>query len=185
MGMPIPGDRILIIISFWQDPRRSRERTLEISCTPYRPGRCLLGYSRRALAVAQLGNPVRIAFSELWVSQKSQHRVMTETLLYKRTFGLPILSVLAVRPIPLHCMRRAIRIMKCRVWHFARVPCLCSKHWCGSVLDSHAFSLRSSVAAATFHLAGVALYAGREQLSANEEPDSCSSAALHQRRARI
>ena len=110
----MPGDKILVIRPYWLDLILSGEKTLEIRGTPYKPGRCFLGYNRQVLAVAKLGNPVRIASAEHWVSLQSQHHVVTETLPYKRTFGLPILSVRAVRPVPFHHPRRPIMIVSYR-----------------------------------------------------------------------
>lgn len=111
----MPGDKILVIRPYWLDLILAGEKTLEIRGTPYRPGRYFLGYNRQVLAVAQLGNPLRIASAEHWVSLQSQHRVVTDTLPYKRTFGLPILSVRAVRPVPFHHPRGAITIVRYRV----------------------------------------------------------------------
>ena len=108
------GDKILVIRPYWLDLILPGEKTLEIRGTPYRPGRYFLGYNRQVLAVAQLGNPLRIASAEHWVSLQSQHRVVTDTLPYKRTFGLPILSVRAVRPVPFHHPRGAITIVRYR-----------------------------------------------------------------------
>ena len=115
MDTPVLGDRILIIRTFCLDLILSGVKTLEIRGTPYRPGRYFLGYNRQVLAVAQLGNPLRIVSAEHWVSLQSQHRVVTDTLPYKRTFGLPILSVRAVRPVPFHHPRGAITIVRYRV----------------------------------------------------------------------
>ena len=74
------GDKILVIRPYWLDLILAGETTLEIRGTPYRPGRHFLGYNRQVLAVAQLGNLVRIASAEHWVSLQSQHHVVTETL---------------------------------------------------------------------------------------------------------
>ena len=111
----MPGDRILIVRPFWLDLILSGEKTLEIRGTPYRPGRYFLGYNKQVLAVAQLGRPIRIASVEHWGSLQSQHRVVTETLPYKRTFGLPIICVHAVTPVPFHHPRGAITIVRYRV----------------------------------------------------------------------
>ena len=111
----MPGEKILAVRPYWLDLILAGEKTLEIRGTPYRPGKYFLGYSKRILSVAQLGNPVRIGSAEQWVSLQSQHRVVTETLPYKKTFGLPILCVRAVRPVSYHHPRGAITIVRYRM----------------------------------------------------------------------
>ena len=109
------GDKILVIRPYWLDLILAGEKTLEIRGSPYSPRLHFLCYNKQILAVAQLGNPVRIASTEHWVSLQSQHHVVTETLPYKRTFGLPILPARAVRPVPFHHPRGAITIVRYRV----------------------------------------------------------------------
>ena len=83
------GDKILVIRPYWLDLILAGEKTLEIRGTPYRPGRYFLGYNKQVLAVAQLGNPLRIVSAEHWVSLQSQHRVVTDTLWWARRCSAP------------------------------------------------------------------------------------------------
>ena len=115
MEAPMPGDKILVTRPYWLDLILAGEKTLEIRGTPYRPGKYFLGYSKRILAVAQLGNPVRIGSAEQWVSLQSQHRVVTDTLLHWRPFGLPIHIVRAVRPLRLYHPHGATTIAEYRI----------------------------------------------------------------------
>ena len=153
----MPGDKIFVIRPYWLDIFLAGEKTLEIRGTPYRPGRYFLGYNRQVLAVAHLGNPLRIASAEHWVSLQSQHHVVTETLPYKKTFGLPILCVRAVRPVPYHHPRGANAIVRYRTWMFARASCF--KHRRAVGQGSHAASLSIALASRGFasgrHLAAL------------------------------
>ena len=150
MDAPMPGYKILVIRPYRLDLILAGEKSLEIRGTPYRPGRYFLGYSRQVLALAQLGNLVRIASAGHWVSLHSQHHVVTETLPYKRTFGLRILSVRAVRPVPFHHPRGPITIVRHRTLRFARASRLCFKPRCAGSPRSHAASLPIALASRGF-----------------------------------
>ena len=106
-----PGDRILIVKPCWIDLIASGEKTLEVRGKAYRPGKYLLGHKQQILAVVQLGKPFPITTTDEWLSLRPQHRVVLDDPPYKRTYGLPILSVLRLSPIPFAHPRGAINLV--------------------------------------------------------------------------
>ena len=109
--MAAPGDRILIVRPCWMDLNVSGDKTLEIRGVAYRSGKYFLGYKQQIRGAAQLGKPFRIATTEQWLALMPQHRVMSDALPYKRTFGMPILSAHRVSAIPFQHPRGAINLV--------------------------------------------------------------------------
>ena len=87
---------------------------MEVRSSPYRAGKYYLGYAKQILAVAQLGAPLHICSPKQWIALQPEHRVMSEHSPYKRTYGLPILSVRVVRPMSFMHPHGAITIVKYR-----------------------------------------------------------------------
>ena len=112
MGTPAPGDKILIVRPCWLQLILSGEKTMDIRGSALRPGKYFLGFQKQILAQAQLGKPVRILAADQWIALRPQHRVMLNSPPYTRTYGLPILSVRALSPIPFQHPRGAISILR-------------------------------------------------------------------------
>ena len=112
---PTVGDRILILQPVWLDLILAGDKTMEIRGSSLRPGKYFLGCKKQILAVAHLGLPRRITTVEKWVELRPLHCVASDELPYKRTFGLPIMSVHRVSAaIPYAHPRGAISIVKYR-----------------------------------------------------------------------
>ena len=115
VGMePVDGDRILIVRLYWLNMILAGEKTMEIRSTAFRAGKYYLGHNKRILAVAYLGEPMRVKTNEQWFELQSRHRVRLNELPYKKTFVLPILSVQQVSPIPFAHPRGAVSVVKYR-----------------------------------------------------------------------
>ena len=112
--MPASGDRILIVRPCWLNLILSGAKTMEICGSPLRSGKYYLGYKKQIFAMAQMGRPLRITSEEHWAALRLRHRVVSKSLPYKRTYGMPILSVRALSPISFQHPRGAISIVKFR-----------------------------------------------------------------------
>ena len=111
---PQTGDRILILKLHWLSLILKSEKTMEIRGVAFRRGRYFLGFQRNIYGVVELGDPLRIANVHQWNELRRRHRVTSEHLPYKKTFGSPVLRVQALSAIPYHHPKGAISIVKYR-----------------------------------------------------------------------
>ncbi len=85
---------------------------MEIRSRPL-TGKYFLGCKKMIYGVVALGHPELLSASE-WNGLRPCHRVSSEALPYKKTYGLPILSAHAVRRAPYRHPRGAVAIVKYR-----------------------------------------------------------------------
>ena len=117
METPRRGDKILILKVSWLHMILRRQKKLEIRGAAYKPGKYYIGHkhpegknrvdssfsnvfklglwpSRKLIyGAVQLGEPMPITTIDEWNRLREQHRDDSQKLPYRRTFGLPILSV--------------------------------------------------------------------------------------------
>jgi len=96
---PKAGDRILIFKEHWRDLVLRRRKTLEIRGTALKPGRYWIGCRGEITGHLVLGTAVPITTTGTWASLRQRHCVEGNALPYKRTFGLPLLSVGRIPPV--------------------------------------------------------------------------------------
>ena len=115
MESPKRGDRILVVRLPYLDMLLSGEKSLEVRCHPYKPGKYYLGRKKTIYGSVVLGAALPIRSVEQWNQLRGQHCVPDTTLPYKSTFGLPVLKyTVAARRIGYQHPRGAIGIVKYR-----------------------------------------------------------------------
>ena len=88
---------------------------MEIRGVAFRHGRYFLGFQRNIYGWVELGDPMRIASVKKWNELRQHHRVPSEALPYKKTYGSPVLHVQALSAtIPFRHPKGAISIVKYR-----------------------------------------------------------------------
>ena len=113
MARPAAGDKILVLKERWLRLLLSGEKTLEIRGAPFKGGRYFLGCKSIVWGVATFGDPVELGLEEFRARQH-QHLVEADNLPYKKTFGMPVLTVRALPQHPYTHPRGAIGIVKAR-----------------------------------------------------------------------
>lgn len=108
------NDRILIVRPPWLQLILSGQKTMEIRGAPLRAGKYFLGKKKLIHGFVVLGPPIPITTDAQWNAFRPQHLVNSPTLPYKRTFGLPILSVQSMSPTPFYHPKGAIGIVRYR-----------------------------------------------------------------------
>jgi len=111
---PQPGDKILLLKQPWLDMVLLGQKNLEIRALPYASGNYWLGRKSCIYGLARLGRAIPISTVKGWNALRPRHRVESLTLPYRKTFGLPVLSVVAVAPVPYWHPRGAMQIVKYR-----------------------------------------------------------------------
>ena len=114
MPSPQPGDKILIVKQPWMDMVLLGQKKLEIRALPYSSGNYWLGRKSCIYGLARLGRAIPISTVTDWHALRPRHRVESQTLPYRKTFGLPILRAVAVAPMPYLHPRGAISLVKYR-----------------------------------------------------------------------
>ena len=109
----VPGDRILVLKEPWLRLLLSGEKTLEIRGSRLKGGRYFLGSKSIAWGVAIFGDPVELDLAE-FQARKREHLVEADKLPYKRTFGMPVLTIRALPQRPYIHPRGAIGIVRVR-----------------------------------------------------------------------
>ena len=110
--MPIkPGDRILVLKEHWLKLITKKKKTMEIRGRAVKGGKYWLGYKGVIRGKAVLQHPVCIKDETTWASLRDQHRVESEHLPYRNTWGLTILSARAVPPVKYVHPRGAVGIV--------------------------------------------------------------------------
>ncbi len=113
MTNPNPGDRILILKEPWLSMVIQGRKTMEIRSQPL-SGKFFLGFQKRIFGVMTMGSPQHIPDSQAFRRLHQQHRVRG-SLPYKKTFGLPILEVRAIKPpIAFKHARGAVSVVRYR-----------------------------------------------------------------------
>ena len=88
---------------------------MEIRGVPYRAGKYFLGNKKFIYGFVVLGRPIPITTDDQWNALNPQHLVMNApNPPYKRTFGLPILSVYILNPTPFYHPKGAVGIVRYR-----------------------------------------------------------------------
>jgi len=115
---PELGGKILVLKQPWLMFILSGHKTMEVRGRALKPGRYYLGHKKLIWGECVLGQAILIATDEHWHAARDQHRVPLETSAtkpYKKTFGLPILSVTAYdKKFPYTHPRGALGIVKYR-----------------------------------------------------------------------
>ena len=110
---PQPGDRILVLRPHWLNLILSGEKTLEIRGRNLPAGPYWLGCRGMIHGRAILKSATLINTAQAWQALRHLHRVDSEKLPYKRTFGLPIRFCERMSPpIPYTRKRGAVGIVK-------------------------------------------------------------------------
>ena len=110
---PQKNDRILIVRQPWLQLILAGQKTMEIRGAPYR-GKYFLGNKKMIYGFVDFGQPIPITTDAQWNGLRHHHLVNAPNPPYKRTFGLPILSVHGMSPTPFHHPRGAVGIVRCR-----------------------------------------------------------------------
>ena len=110
---PIRGERILILREHWLELILSGEKTLEIRGKRLKQGDVWLGYRQEVMGKAYLGEAIFIDSAEAWNARRSQHRVETRALPYKKTWALPLAKVLRLpKTVPYLHPRGAVGLVR-------------------------------------------------------------------------
>ena len=110
---PARGERILILREHWLELILSGEKTLEIRGKRLKQGDVWLGYRQEVMGKAYLGEAIFIDSAEAWNARRSQHRVETRALPYKKTWALPLAKVLRLpKTMPYLHPRGAVGIVR-------------------------------------------------------------------------
>ena len=110
---PARGERILILREHWLELILSGEKTLEIRGKRLKQGDVWLGYRQEVMGKAYLGEAIFIDSAEAWNARRSQHRVETRALPYKKTWALPLAKVLRLpKTVPYLHPRGAVGIVR-------------------------------------------------------------------------
>ena len=98
------------------------KKTLEICGSKLKPGRYFLGCGGRIYASAILDAPIAIENVAQWVALREDHKVKTDALPYRKTYGLPIKKLTQLKKaVPYIHPRGAIGIV--RYNDSSRSPC--------------------------------------------------------------
>ena len=114
MGTPRQNDRILVLREPWLRMILAGEKTLEIRGRALASGQYWLGCAKTIHGAVVFGDPLPIRSRQEWEALRPRHRVDSHELPYKKTYGLPILSVRATRRVPYHHPKGAVGIVKYR-----------------------------------------------------------------------
>ena len=114
MAGPLPGDRILVLRPHWLNLILEDEKDLEIRGRNLASGLYWLGCRGTIYGYCFLGSSILIDSAEDWRGLRFRHRIETDDLPYKTTFGLPIRQCHRVTPTPYEHPRGAIGIVKYR-----------------------------------------------------------------------
>ncbi len=96
---PRAGDKILVFKKRWRDLVLRRRKTMEIRGAALKPGRYWVGCRGEISGHVTLGAALPITDASTWASLRERHCVEDAALPYKRTFGLPVLSVGKITPL--------------------------------------------------------------------------------------
>ena len=92
---PAVGERIMVFKGKWLLRILLKEKTLEIRGARYTGKTYLLGCRNKIFARASFGDAVRIETLEQWQELRPLHRVSSDKVPYKKTWGLPIQKLTA------------------------------------------------------------------------------------------
>ena len=98
-ALPREEDKILILKEHWLNLILSRRKTLEIRGRALKAGKYWLGCRGFIHGKVLLGDAVPIPDEDTWDSLRERHCVESSFLPYKKTYGLPILTVKKVKPV--------------------------------------------------------------------------------------
>ena len=90
MAKPQHGDRILVLKPHWLQQILSGNKTLEIRGSRLKAGHYYLGCGGKIHASAILDAPIAIENVTQWIALREDHKVKTDALPYRKTYGLPI-----------------------------------------------------------------------------------------------
>ena len=122
MAKPQQGDRILVLKSHWLEQILALKKTLEIRGSKLKPGRYFLGCGGKIYASAILDAPIAIETKAQWIALREDHKVKTDALPYRKTYGLPIKKLTQLKKaVPYIHPRGAIGIV--RYNDSSRSPC--------------------------------------------------------------
>ena len=117
MELPQPGDRILVLKEHWLNliiKTGSTRKTMEIRGRALKGGVYWLGHKGFIRGKASLGDPVFIADVQTWAGLRERHRVMSDALPYRKTWGSPVLKARPVEPVRYIHPRGAVGIVRYR-----------------------------------------------------------------------
>ena len=113
MAKPQHGDRILVLKPHWLEQILALKKTLEIRGFKLKPGRYFLGCAGRIYASAILDVPIAIENVAQWTALREDHKVQTDALPYRKTYGLPIKKLAQMKKGPFYMhLRGAIGIVR-------------------------------------------------------------------------
>ena len=113
MAKPQHGDRILVLKPHWLDLILAFKKTLEIRGSKLKPGRYFLWNGGKIYASAILDAPIAIENKAQWISLREDHKVQTDALPYRKTYGLPIKKLRQLKNVvPYAHPRGAIGIVR-------------------------------------------------------------------------
>ena len=112
MARPKHGDRILVVRPHWIRLILAGEKTLEIRGRNLSPGKYWLGSCGVIYGRVQLKPGTLIDSVEAWTDLRCHHRVESDQLPYKKTYGLPIRHVKRVRRVNYAHPRGAIGLVR-------------------------------------------------------------------------
>jgi len=96
---PRAGDKILVFKERWRDLVLRRRKTMEIRGAALKAGLYWIGCRGEITGRLVLGAALPIPDANTWASLRVRHCVEDAALPYKRTFGLPVLSVHKIAPL--------------------------------------------------------------------------------------
>ena len=102
------GERILILRTEWLEHILSERKALEIRGTRLREGDIWLGNNGIVYGKARLGKAKRIRTTKDWQELRHLHLVADDGLPYKKTWGLPLSSVIRLREAVPFVHRRGV-----------------------------------------------------------------------------
>ena len=111
---PRAGDKILVFKERWRDLVLRRRKTMEIRGAALKAGLYWIGCRGEITGRLVLGAALPITDESAWIALRGQHCVDGAALPYKRTFGLPVLSVHKVAPLKYTHPRGAIGVVRYR-----------------------------------------------------------------------
>ena len=113
MAKPRHGDRILVLKPHWLEQILALKKTLEIRGSKLKPGRYFLGSGGKIYASAILDAPIAIENVTQWIALREDHKVKTDALPYRKTYGLPIKKLSQLKEtVPYIHPRGAIGIVR-------------------------------------------------------------------------
>ena len=112
MARPKHGDRILVVRPHWIRLILAGEKALEIRARNLSPGKYWLGSRGIIYGIIQLEPGTLIDSVELWIRLRRRHRVESDQLPYKNTYGLPIHNARRVRRVNYAHKRGAIGLVR-------------------------------------------------------------------------